>query len=232
MREKLIARSYALEKERVKPRLVTYVKLKISPPEGLIILTDISKRQANQAALLKYLVDNPGFIAWPQLKEKTGIPSQTLNPMIGKGWVEKQVIRVERDPLAGRSANLAFPLVLTAAQENAFRQIHRALNKPNPNQAPSDVFLLYGVTGSGKTEIYLRALEETVKSGRKGLVLVPEIAMTPQIIERFISRFPGRVAVLHSELTLGQQFDEWWRIKKGEFDVVIGPPQRPLRATA
>ena len=79
------------------------------------------------------------------------------------------------------------------------------------------------MTGSGKTEVYLRALEEAVKLGRKGLVMVPEIAMTPQIIERFVSRFPGRVAVLHSQLTLGQQFDEWWRIRKGDFDVVIGP---------
>ena len=80
-----------------------------------------------------------------------------------------------------------------------------------------------GVTGSGKTEVYIQALEEAVKRGKRGIVLVPEIAMTPQIIERFVSRFPGRVAILHSELSLGEQFDEWWRIKNGEFDVVIGP---------
>jgi primosomal protein N' (replication factor Y) len=82
--------------------------------------------------------------------------------------------------------------------------------------------LLHGVTGSGKTEIYLRSLAETVKLGKKGIVLVPEIAMTPQTIERFAARFPGRVGLLHSKLSLGEQFDEWRRIRNGEFDVVIG----------
>ena len=83
-------------------------------------------------------------------------------------------------------------------------------------------FLLYGVTGSGKTEIYLRALEKTVALGKRALVLVPEISLTPQTIDRFGSRFPNKVAVLHSRLSLGERFDEWWRIKEGEFDVVIG----------
>ena len=79
------------------------------------------------------------------------------------------------------------------------------------------------MTASGKTEIYLQALAETIKLGKKGIALVPEIALTPQTIERFSSRFPGRVAVLHSQLTLGEQFDEWQRIRKGEVDVVVGP---------
>ncbi|MBI4188499.1 MAG: primosomal protein N', partial [Chloroflexi bacterium] len=82
---------------------------------------------------------------------------------------------------------------------------------------------LHGVTGSGKTEVYLQALAETVRLGKRGIVLVPEIALTPQTLERFASRFPGRVAVLHSRLSLGEQFDEWQRIREGKFDVVIGP---------
>ena len=82
--------------------------------------------------------------------------------------------------------------------------------------------MLHGVTGSGKTEVYLQSLAEAVKQGKKGIVLVPEIALTPQTIERFAARFPRRVGVLHSKLSLGEQFDEWHRIRKGEFDVVIG----------
>jgi primosomal protein N' (replication factor Y) len=85
------------------------------------------------------------------------------------------------------------------------------------------VFLLHGVTGSGKTEIYLRALTEVVSYGKRGICLVPEIALTPQTIERFASRFPSRVAVLHSGLSLGEEYDEWHRVKAGECDVVIGP---------
>jgi len=90
-------------------------------------------------------------------------------------------------------------------------------------KAQPNVFLLHGVTGSGKTEIYLQALAEVVKLGKRGIVLVPEIALTPQTIERFASRFPHKVAILHSQLSPGEQFDEWHRIKDMEFDVVIGP---------
>ncbi len=86
----------------------------------------------------------------------------------------------------------------------------------------SQVFLLHGVTGSGKTEIYLRALAETVARGRRGIVLVPEISLTPQTIQRFAARFPCQVAVLHSRLSPGEQFDEWQRIRAGDFQVVIG----------
>ena len=85
------------------------------------------------------------------------------------------------------------------------------------------MFLLHGVTGSGKTEIYLHALAETVKRGRKGICLVPEISLTPQVIDRFFARFPGRVAVLHSGLSAGELHDEWQRIARGDFDIVIGP---------
>ena len=85
------------------------------------------------------------------------------------------------------------------------------------------LFLLFGVTGSGKTEIYLRALAKTVGAGKRGICLIPEIALTRQTVERFASRFPGRVAVLHSGLSPGEQFDEWHWIAEGNCDVVIGP---------
>ena len=87
----------------------------------------------------------------------------------------------------------------------------------------SPVFLLFGVTGSGKTEIYLRALAEVVAAGKRGICLIPEIALTQQTVERFASRFPGRVAVLHSGLSLGEHFDEWQWIQEGHCDVIIGP---------
>ena len=149
--------------------------------------------------------------------------SQAVKILIKKGLIETKDVRVDRDPLAAKNINLSFPLPLTVTQESVLKAICLSLEKGTSFSSKADIFLLRGVTGSGKTEIYLRALEKVIKKGRRGIVLVPEIAMTPQMIERFVSRFPGRVAVLHSELTLGEQFDEWWRIKKGEFDVVIGP---------
>jgi primosomal protein N' (replication factor Y) (superfamily II helicase) len=218
-----VTRSYELENERIKPRLVTYVKLLISSTEARRQLSDKSRLTPKMADLISYLIDHPEPQPWPQLIEKLELSAAVLKTCLKNGWVEKLEFRVNRDPLAGRNVNLALPLPLTDSQKAAFLAISQSLQRPLDQRLQPDVFLLFGVTGSGKTEVYLQALAETVKLGRQGIVLVPEISMTPQIIERFISRFPGRVAVLHSQLTLGEQFDEWWQIKKGEFDVVIGP---------
>jgi len=108
------------------------------------------------------------------------------------------------------------PPVLTSSQEAVWRSME-------DNWDRSPVFLLFGITGSGKTEIYLRALAKVIAEGKRGICLVPEIALTPQTVERFVGRFPGRVAVLHSALSPGEQFDEWQRISEGGCDVVIGP---------
>ncbi|MDO9300707.1 MAG: primosomal protein N', partial [Anaerolineales bacterium] len=83
-------------------------------------------------------------------------------------------------------------------------------------------FILYGVTGSGKTEIYLRAAEETIKRGKQVIILVPEIALTPQAVRRFLSRFPGQVGLVHSKLSEGERYDTWRRARSGKLKVIIG----------
>ena len=123
---------------------------------------------------------------------------------------------VEWDVVEGQEA----PLRLTSAQTDALKPIVAALE--SPAQQPRS-FLLHGVTGSGKTEVYLRAIARAVERGRKALFLVPEIALTPQTVQRVNARFPGRVAVTHSGLTDRQRFDQWWQIRDGDYDVVIGP---------
>ncbi|MDD5095283.1 MAG: primosomal protein N' [Dehalococcoidia bacterium] len=154
-----------------------------------------------------------------EVRAKSGAPLTVIQEMEEKGWVSIEHIRLTRDPLTHRTFSAASPPKLTPDQESAWSQISRSLQK-EPG-APS-VFLLHGITGSGKTEIYLRALEQTIALGKKAIVLVPEIALTPQTVDRFASRFPDRVAVIHSKLSPGEQFDEWQRIREGEFDVVIG----------
>ena len=142
----------------------------------------------------------------------------------GKSLVTIEQIRVQRDPLRSKRFRQESPRTLTTTQAEAWEPLSAALSS-NGNNGDGDVgsaFLLHGVTGSGKTELYLRALDKAVSNGKRGLALVPEIALTPQTINRFGARFPNRVAVLHSKLSPGEQFDEWWRIKEGEFDVVIG----------
>jgi len=143
--------------------------------------------------------------------------------LVKKGFAVIDEVEVRRDPLARFEILPSQPFKLTTAQESAYHAICRSLQeKPGSANSP-DVFLLHGVTGSGKTEVYLQSLAEAIRLGRRAIVLVPEIALTPQTIERFVSRFPNRVAVLHSQLSQGERFDEWHRIKRGEADVVIGP---------
>jgi len=109
------------------------------------------------------------------------------------------------------------PLSLTGEQRDAYSAIEQSLGA-----AGFQPFLLYGVTGSGKTEVYLRAMERAREAGKQSLILVPEISLTPQLLDRVNARFPGRVGVLHSALTHGERWREWWRIIRGEVDVVVG----------
>jgi primosomal protein N' (replication factor Y) (superfamily II helicase) len=109
------------------------------------------------------------------------------------------------------------PLSLTDEQQTACDAIGAGLNAGD-----FKTFLLYGVTGSGKTEVYLRAMEQARAAGKQSLILVPEISLTPQLLDRLQSRFPGRVGVLHSALTHGAHWEEWWRMIRREVDVVVG----------
>lgn len=136
--------------------------------------------------------------------------------LLGRGWVRVEPGLVP-DSLPEEPAT---SLTLTPEQSDALNRIVGALE--NPAQMPR-TFLLHGVTGSGKTEVYLRAIKHVVDRGQQAIFLVPEIALTPQTLHRVNMRFPGRVAVLHSRLTPRQQFDQWWTIRDGLCDVVVGP---------
>ncbi|MBI3979719.1 MAG: primosomal protein N' [Chloroflexi bacterium] len=151
------------------------------------------------------------------VRQAAGVPAAGWARLLAAGIVQIRSVEVRRDPLAHRTVQPAQPPVLTGAQAALCREIGRAIAGRR-----HQVFLLHGVTGSGKTEVYLRSLADVVTGGRQAIVLVPEIALTPQTIDRFNSRFPGRVAVLHSRLGLGEQYDEWRRIAAGAVDVVVG----------
>ncbi len=157
--------------------------------------------------------------AWrlSEMRRLTRVTPAALAELERAGLVAVEVADVWHDPLAGRHIPHNRPLPLTAAQQAALRAILA------PRQAhDSGVVLLHGVTGSGKTEVYLQALAAHLAAGRRGIVLVPEIALTPQAATRFAGRFPGRVALLHSGLTDAERLDEWRRIRAGLVDVVIG----------
>ncbi|MFZ0091938.1 MAG: primosomal protein N', partial [Solirubrobacteraceae bacterium] len=116
----------------------------------------------------------------------------------------------------------AEPPPLTGAQERALATVTAALRRPPADPAPAE-YLLHGVTGSGKTEVYLGAVAQALAAGRSAIVLVPEIALTPQVLWRFQARFGDVVAVLHSALSVGERHDEWMRLRRGEARVCVGP---------
>jgi len=165
------------------------------------------------------LVELAGFVAAHYLVPLDEVIRAIVPPRV-RAVVRRSVKRRRQSRILQKAAAVSLPgaIVLEAAQEAVRERIAISLARQE-----SDVFLLHGVTGSGKTEVYLALLEQVLASGGQGLVLVPEIALTPQTVGRFAARFPGRLAVLHSALTEAERAAEWWRIRRGEADIVIGP---------
>ena len=143
----------------------------------------------------------------------------TLKALAEKGALTIAPRVSRRDPLAGRRVMPTQPLPLNPEQAAALKTISDARHAPGERRP----VLLYGVTGSGKTEVYLQAIAQVLEEGRDAIVLVPEISLTPQTVRRFAGRFGDKVAVLHSALSDGERYDEWHRIRTGEARVVVGP---------
>jgi primosomal protein N' (replication factor Y) len=179
-------------------------------------------KAARLARVLDFLVDElePVELSW--VYAETGASLQDVKALAEMGLVDLGEAEVWRDSLAGQDFVLTEPPALTADQAEACETIWRRMQSDAPGKGDGQVFLLHGVTGSGKTEIYLRALSEALSQGRRAIVLVPEIALTPQTIRRFAARFPGRLAVWHSELGEGERYDTWRRARAGLVDVVVG----------
>jgi primosomal protein N' (replication factor Y) len=157
------------------------------------------------------------------LRRLTRATEAALAELAAEGLIEIVAVERRANPLAGRRIAPTIPLRLTDAQSAALDAITAALPRaPSQRAADNKPLLLHGITGSGKTEIYLQALAEALARGLRGIVLVPEIALTPQAVARFAGRFPGRVALLHSGLTPGERLSEWRSIRGGEVDVVVG----------
>ncbi len=168
----------------------------------------------------------------------TGATPQALRELERRGMIALDQIEVRRDPLAATILPPDPPPPLTPAQRSAYEQIVAALeaqderrtlnaeraavSQPSSSVLRPSPFLLHGITGSGKTEIYLRTIGRAMRLGFQALVLVPEIALTAQLVRRFAARFPGQVAVLHSGLGLGERYDEWRRLRRGEARIVVG----------
>lgn len=178
----------------------------------------LTKRATKQLLLLNVLQSLAGRqVPTKVVREEYGISTAVIKEGEKKGWLTQFDVEVYRDPFENHTFEQTQALQLTPSQEHAYHQIMAAVEG-----GTSDVFLLKGVTGSGKTEVYLQTIAEVLKKDQSALMLVPEIALTPQMVQRFKSRFGEEVAVLHSGLSNGERYDEWRKIEKGEARVVVG----------
>lgn len=232
-------------------RLFARLAREVTPEE----IEALGKKAPLQAAAVAYLVEAGKPVGVAELTEKCDATHAVVQALVKKGLVATAASKVERDPFGDETFVHAAPLEMNPEQAAVFARVCAAIDgttgntggtggtggEPGNDQAPSATssspvipvppvvppkpILLHGVTGSGKTEIYLQAIQLVLERGQSAIMLVPEISLTPQTVERFKSRFAAthhEVAVLHSHLSEGERHDEWHKIREGRARIVIG----------
>lgn len=175
------------------------------------------KRLAGQLRVLSAIC--PGeSISVEELKEKAAVTDSPIHTLLQKGVLVEQRRQEKRDVFQLEDYTPTQPFYPTSEQAQAL-----TLLREEEQKAQKRPVLLHGVTGSGKTEIYMQLIEHVIMAGKQAIVLVPEISLTPQTMERFISRFGKRVSVTHSRLSLGERLDQWRKARDGEISIIIGP---------
>ena len=217
----ILSTKHVLPAPRVRPKFVRVAQLAVPPEEAQEQMPSLGTKQtlARRQAALKFLIQQPDAINLSWVYAETGCKLADLQELEERGLIRLFESEIFRDSLEGigRQINKETSrqvLELTPEQSVALENI---LSAP-----PAATFLLYGITGSGKTEIYLRAAEEAAKHNKQVIILVPEIALTPQAVRRFLSRFPGQVGIVHSKLSEGERYDTWRRARSGKLKVIIG----------
>lgn len=175
------------------------------------------KRLAGQLRVLSAISQGES-LSVEELKEKAAVTDSPIHTLLQKGVLVEQRRQEKRDVFQLEDYTPTQPFYPTPAQAQAL-----ALLREEEQKEQKRPVLLHGVTGSGKTEIYMQLIEHVIMAGKQAIVLVPEISLTPQIMERFISRFGKRVSVTHSRLSLGERLDQWRKARDGEISIIIGP---------
>jgi len=191
-------------KDKLGKRTIKYIKLTQLNPSMASF-----KRAVKQKEVVQYLLEHPG----PVLKSELKVAPAILKTLKDKGIIEEIEVEAYRDPFANQVSKKRQEVTLNKEQQAAVEAV---------SGLKDQIFLLHGITGSGKTEVYLQMIENVMNNGQQAIMLVPEISLTPQISAQFKSRFQNKVAVLHSGLSMGEKYDEWRKILKHEVQVVVG----------
>ena len=202
------------------------VRLAVSVEDALAALPTLGRQGTpaleRRQAMLHFLIqeNQPVEAAWVYAASKGGLTD--LHQLEARGLVILGEAETYRDPLADLVFVPTQPPPLTQDQQAALEQVSLGLQAAQAGK-PCRPILLHGVTGSGKTEIYMHAADQAITQGHQVIVLVPEIAMTPQTVHRFLARFPGQVGLMHSRLSDGERYDTWRRVRQGQLALLVGP---------
>jgi len=204
-----------MKKPPLKIKTSRYIKSKKTIED---LLDEYKKTRSKKVACaLKWLIENPEEIPVLELYKKSGTDSKSIKRLENAGIIESIYKEEFRDPLSEFFCKESAPPYLTDDQSHALNHIIEVLQKLD-----FEVMLLHGVTGSGKTEVYMRAIDECLKLRRQTIFLVPEIFLVSQILTQFLLRFGKKVAVLHSSLSSGEHYDVWRKIQEGYYDIIVG----------
>ena len=224
VRQGAIERKPFLAESRARPRHVRRAQLAVGQEEAVSMFEDLGrpgmKAAGRRKAILEMLIKESEPIETTWLYAECGAKPADLRYLEDRGLITLREAEVWRDPLSDIDFFPTEAPSLTSDQETVWARVREAVHHA-PHRAPRPI-LIHGVTGSGKTEIYLRAVHETLSLGRTAIVLVPEIALTPQTVRRFLARFPGQVGLIHSQLSEGERYDTWRRCREGRLRVIVG----------
>lgn len=207
----------AAVRKEIKPKQQLYVMRAKTKEELANYCIVIREKAPAQGAVLDAMLQVTKGILLTELLELTQGTRAPVDSLVKKGFLLIDIVRVDRSPLVNEEYFKTKPKMLNLDQTQALQALENSLTKTQ-----FCTHLLYGITGSGKTEVYLQAIDCALKQGKGTIMLVPEISLTAQTIARFRSRFEGKIAVLHHRLSPGERLDEWERIRRGEASIVIG----------
>ena len=205
------------KENKVQDKTINAVYLKKEIEEIEYDIENGKIKSEKQIRIINFIKENEGCTI-PEIEVFTDASRAIVNTLIKNDYLELVEKTIERNPLEHKELQTTKNLRLTEEQQNAFDKVSQSIESREFKE-----FLLYGVTGSGKTEIYLQLINKVLEKEKTAIVLVPEISLTPQMLDRFIARFgKEEIAVLHSKLSIGERHDEWKKIKEGKIRIVIG----------
>ena len=217
----IVNKTAVLASPNVKPKTTTIVRLITSMTYYELSEKKLSNRSQaahnRRADVLRFLFSNNLAVDKSVIYSETGANISDLRSLVKQGYVILEKTETIRNSLSALNVEVTKPPKLVDAQDDAWHIMKKAFLELNPRP-----LLLHGVTGSGKTEMYMRAVSEVLQQGKTAIVLVPEIALTPQTVRRFLERFSHRVGLIHSKLSIGEKYDTWRRCRSGDLDVVVG----------